>query len=195
MSTGGTLRQKPDITAADGVQHSLPAFVQSPFYGGASVPHAAAIAALLKQARPAATPAQIRTWLTSTALDIDAPGVDRDSGYGIVMPLPALVAAGATAGVGFDISTYVLAENPGNGDGVVFGGEGAKLTLSLANVGVSAASNISATLTTTTPGVTITQPAARTFPTPRCQRRRPTPSRSPSRWPATPRAAWSWISP
>ena len=67
----------------------------SPFYGtSAAAPHAAAIAALLKQARPAATPAQIRTWLTSSALDIEAAGVDRDSGAGIVMPVAALVAAG-----------------------------------------------------------------------------------------------------
>lgn len=135
-----------------------------PLIYGAAAPHAAAIAALLKQARPAATPAEIRTWLTSTALDIHALGPDRNSGHGIVMPMPALTAAGATGGAAFDVSSYVLEENPGNGDGVVFGGEGAKLTLSLANLGLSAASNISATLTTTTPGVTITQPAARAFP-------------------------------
>jgi hypothetical protein len=66
-STGGTLRQKPDITTADGVRHSGKGGMPSPLYGGAAaVPHAAAIAALLKQARPAATPAQICCWPTRT---------------------------------------------------------------------------------------------------------------------------------
>jgi len=47
---------------------------------------------LLKSANPAATGAQIFNALTSTALDIRAPGVDRDSGYGIIMA-PAAVNA------------------------------------------------------------------------------------------------------
>jgi len=49
-STGGIVRQKPNITAADGVATSAPGF--SPFYGtSAAAPHAAAIAALLKSAK------------------------------------------------------------------------------------------------------------------------------------------------
>ena len=51
-STGGIVRQKPDITAADGVSTAAPGF--NPFYGtSAAAPHAAAIAALLKSAVPA----------------------------------------------------------------------------------------------------------------------------------------------
>ncbi|MEN8693081.1 MAG: S8 family serine peptidase [Desulfobacterales bacterium] len=82
-STGGTVRQKPDIAAADGVMTATPGF--NPFYGtSAAAPHAAAIAALLLEASNyAATSAQIRDAITSTALDIEANGVDRDSGYGI----------------------------------------------------------------------------------------------------------------
>ena len=91
-STGGTVWQKPDIAAADGGQTSVPGF--KPFFGtSAAAPHAGAIAALLKSYNPALTPAQIRAILTSTALDIEAAGVDRDSGHGIVMPLLALQAA------------------------------------------------------------------------------------------------------
>lgn len=89
LATGGTVRQKPDITAADGGATSLTNF--NPFFGtSAAAPHAAAIAALLKSANPALTLAQIRTALTSTALDIEAAGVDRDSGAGIVMAFQAL---------------------------------------------------------------------------------------------------------
>ena len=88
-STGGAVRQKPDITAADGVTTDIPGF--APFYGtSAAAPHAAAIAALLKSYNQTLTPSQIRTILTNTALNIMSAGVDRDSGAGIVMALPAL---------------------------------------------------------------------------------------------------------
>ena len=91
-SSGGAVRQKPDIAAADRVSTDLAAF--TPFSGtSAAAPHAGAIAALLKSYNPALTPAQIRAFLTSTALDIMRAGVDRDSGYGIVMALAALQAA------------------------------------------------------------------------------------------------------
>ena len=90
-TNGGVLLVKPDIAAADGVACRTPGF--SPFFGtSAAAPHAAAIAALVKAAKPSATGAQIWNAMTSTALDIRAPGIDRDSGYGIVMA-PAAVNA------------------------------------------------------------------------------------------------------
>jgi subtilisin family serine protease len=50
-STGGVVRQKPDLTAADGVQTATPGF--NTFYGtSAAAPHAAAIAALVREANP-----------------------------------------------------------------------------------------------------------------------------------------------
>ena len=86
------MRQKPEITAADGVSTTLPASSGlNPFFGtSAAAPHAAAIAALLKSSKPSLTAAQIRTALTSSALDTEAPGVDRNSGSGIVMASKAL---------------------------------------------------------------------------------------------------------
>ena len=94
-TNGGTVRQKPDIAAADGVATTLPPSSDlNPFFGtSAAAPHAGAIAGLLKSFKPALIPAQVRTILTSTALDIEAPGIDRDSGFGIVMALQALQAA------------------------------------------------------------------------------------------------------
>lgn len=93
-SSGGVVRKKPDITAADGVSTATPGF--GTFYGtSAAAPHAAAIAALIKSAVPSLTPVQIRTALVNTAIDIEAPGVDRTTGAGIVMPDPALIYAGA----------------------------------------------------------------------------------------------------
>ena len=88
-STGGTVRQKPDLTAANGVTTDVPGF--APFFGTSSAaPHAAAIAALLKSYNTNLSPAQIRTVLTNSTLDIMASGWDRDSGNGILMPLLAL---------------------------------------------------------------------------------------------------------
>ncbi|HEY9601769.1 MAG TPA: S8 family serine peptidase [Allocoleopsis sp.] len=93
LSTGGTVRQKPDIAASDGVKTTLDSNSGlNPFFGtSAAAPHAAGVAALLKSFRPSLTPRQIRSILTKTALDIEASGVDENSGYGIVMATRALL--------------------------------------------------------------------------------------------------------
>lgn len=94
-STGGAIRLKPDITAADGVHTTLPAASGlNPFYGtSASAPHAGAIAALLKSYNISLTPAQVRSIFTGpAAIDIDAPGYDITAGYGIVDAYSALAA-------------------------------------------------------------------------------------------------------
>jgi hypothetical protein len=88
-TNGGTLLVKPDVTAADGASSKTPGFL--PFFGtSAAAPHAAAVAALVKSARPLYTNAQILNAMEQTALDIRAVGLDRDSGYGIVMALAAV---------------------------------------------------------------------------------------------------------
>ncbi len=121
-ATGGLLLQKPDLTAADGVTTSVPTIMGPPnagfhpFFGtSAAAPHAGAIAALLKAKYPAATAAQIRDAMVSTALDIGAAGWDRDSGAGIVMPIPAMTKLGTPptiiALVGSAGSNYSLNPN------------------------------------------------------------------------------------
>ena len=101
-ATGGLVLQKPDLAAADGVSTATPPF--NPFYGtSAAAPHAAAIAALMLQAwgDPATvTLAELRTAMTESALDIELPGVDRDSGAGIVMAARAVAAVPTTGGNG-----------------------------------------------------------------------------------------------
>jgi hypothetical protein len=164
-STGGKVLQKPDITAADGVAVTGVGGFGSPFFGtSAAAPHAAAIAALLKSAIPALTQTQVRAALTSTAIDIEAPGVDRDSGAGIVMPVPALSSAGAVGTAFLDLTTIAATENPGDANGTINAGEGATLTIGLRNVGVAAATNVAATLTTSTPDISITLPGSSPYP-------------------------------
>lgn len=89
LSTGGIVRQKPDVTAADGVFTTV--FPQ--FFGtSAAAPHAGGIAALALEANPKITLEQMRSLFASTAIDIEEPGVDPTSGVGIIMA-PALLEA------------------------------------------------------------------------------------------------------
>ncbi len=147
-------RQKPDIAAADGVATSPPGF--NPFFGtSAAAPHAAAIAGLLKSSNPSLTPAQIRGFLTSTALDIETPGTDRDSGAGIVMAYDALLASGATPMPFLSLQTSTPYEVSGNGSGFFDPCERVGLTVALGNVGGATATGVSGTLTSNTAGVTV----------------------------------------
>lgn len=79
------LRQKPDVAAADGVSTATPGF--NPFFGtSASAPHSAAISVLFKELFPSLGVPSGYDIFRSTALDIEDPDFDRDSGNGIMMP-------------------------------------------------------------------------------------------------------------
>ena len=93
---------KPEIAAPDGAGTSF--FGSSDvegdgfpnFFGtSAAAPHAAGVGALMLQAVPTLTPAQMRTALQTTAIDMAAPGFDNDSGSGLIQADAALLAAGA----------------------------------------------------------------------------------------------------
>ncbi len=111
------IRQKPDFGGPDGVNNTflgftlasdgvtgsngllstsvsecqnLPAYPN--FFGtSAATPHAAGIAALMLQANPAATPAQIYGSLRSSALAMSTPSPNFSSGYGFIQADTALV--------------------------------------------------------------------------------------------------------
>ena len=88
LSAGGLVRQKPDVAGADGVATSTPGF--NPFFGtSAAAPHVGAIAALVIENGISATVSDIREAFTTTAFDIEASGVDRDSGFGIINAIAA----------------------------------------------------------------------------------------------------------
>ena len=154
---GGVLLQKPDITAADGVMTAAPGF--NPFYGtSAAAPHAAAIAALVKQAFPTMTNVQIRTALGSAAIDIEAPGWDRVTGKGIAMAYETLQFLGAVPSANVTVGTITPTQVAGNGDAFVDPGEDWKYDITLTNAGGSSAFGVVATLTSNTPGVVVTSP-------------------------------------
>jgi subtilisin family serine protease len=97
--------EKPNIVAADGTNTTF--FTPSvdpegdglPNFPGtsAAAPHAAAVAALLIQARPSLSPTQVYNILEDTAIDMDDPrtpeldaGFDFQTGYGLVQADAAL---------------------------------------------------------------------------------------------------------
>jgi subtilase family protein/VCBS repeat protein len=93
-ATGGVVLQKPDFTAADGVSVTGVGGFPSPFFGtSAAAPHAAAIAGLVKSKNLAMTTAQVRAAMFTSFIDIEAAGVDRDSGFGILMADVAILNA------------------------------------------------------------------------------------------------------
>jgi hypothetical protein len=165
-ATGGTLRAKPDITAADAVSVTGAGGFPIVFSGtSAAAPHAGAIAALLKSANPSLTNAQIRNALQNTAIDNEAPGYDRDSGFGIVMPDSALAYIGAMPGAAnVTTGTATVSDVGGNNNGFIEPGERLTVSIPLANSGQGSAMNVSATINSSSPGVTITPSATRSYP-------------------------------
>jgi subtilisin-like proprotein convertase family protein len=154
-TSAGEVRKKPDVTAADGVSTTLPSSSGlNPFFGtSAAAPHAGAIAALIKSAVPSATAGQIYGALRNGALDIEAAGVDIDSGNGIVLATRGLQQIGAKPAVYLDLGTVTA--TPTSGSSVKPGG-GGSLSIQLINNGGAAATGVKTTLTSVTPGVTIT---------------------------------------
>jgi uncharacterized repeat protein (TIGR01451 family) len=129
-TAGGELRQKPDIAAADGVATATPGF--DPFYGtSAAAPHAAAIAALIIDKGDAVTPAAILAAMTGSAYDIEAAGIDRDSGAGIVDALRPFAPA-QTADVSVTLNASV-----GTVSAAAF-----NYTVTVSNAGPNAADNV-----------------------------------------------------
>ena len=69
-TNGGLTLQKPDLAAADGISTHTPGFL--PFFGtSAAAPHAAAIAALVRSARPTYTVAQVKAAMTHERARLD----------------------------------------------------------------------------------------------------------------------------
>ncbi len=93
------IRNQPAITAPDGVVTTLPSGGLNPFFGtSAAAPHAAGIAALIRQAHPAATNTQIYNALKNTAIDMNTTGYDFLTGTGLIRA-DAAIAAIAPVGV------------------------------------------------------------------------------------------------
>ena len=161
-STGGTVRQKPDITAADGVRTSV-GEPFDPFFGtSAAAPHAAAIAALVLSGNPGAGMTDVREAFEATALDLQPAGVDVRTGHGIVRADRVLSYTGATPQPLVRPGTPAIALTSGDGDAFLEPGEGATVTLPVTNEGDGTATGVSVTATTGDPQATLT-PRSRAY--------------------------------
>ncbi len=144
-ATGGIVREKPELTAADGVSTSVAGFTR--FFGtSAAAPHAAALAALYWGALPGLAADAVRTALLAEALDIEAPGPDPTTGRGLVDLGAMLTAAAVPLRANLELGAVVAVELSGNGDAVLDPGERFRLDVELANVGGTAALAVSAEL-------------------------------------------------
>ena len=153
-NNGGELRRKPELTAADGTATSVPGFAS--FFGtSAAAPHAAAIGGLLISARPRIKPNRVRRALTETALDIEAFGRDRDSGFGIVDAFGALTFIDAPPAPFLELGAVTAMAVGGDGDAFIEPGESGRISAELVNVGGATALHVRGVLSTSTPNVTI----------------------------------------
>ncbi|MFC5104289.1 S8 family serine peptidase [Kibdelosporangium philippinense] len=152
-ATGGELRNKPDLTAADGVTTTVPGF--ETFYGtSAAAPHAAAIAGLVLSGNPGITPAEVREALTTTSVDIEQGGFDNRSGPGILLADRVLGYTGASPRPLAEPQTPTVRAN--DGGNYIDPGDTGTVTLPVANRGDGLAASTSVVLTSPTAGVTIT---------------------------------------
>ena len=113
------IRNQPAITAPDGVVTTLPSGSGlNPFFGtSAAAPHAAAVAALIRQAAPSATNTQVYNALKTTALDMNTPGYDLLTGYGLIQA-DAAIATLNYAPTNLTLSNNTIAETQAIGTAI-----------------------------------------------------------------------------
>lgn len=112
-----TSRTVLDAVATDGVQTRVGqlGFFNNPFFGtSASAPHAAAMAALVIQANPALTPAQVAQTMADTATDLGAVGYDTIFGAGRYNALDAVYKAFKPATADMQAASDTGASNTDN---------------------------------------------------------------------------------
>lgn len=116
-------RNRPNIVAPDGTNttffgddSSADSDTFPNFFGtSAAAPHAAAVAALLLDLKDTLTPQQVYTALQSTAIDMETPGFDDLTGYGLIQADAALASIGSTPTFGVEVTpaTDIRSGTPG----------------------------------------------------------------------------------
>jgi subtilisin-like proprotein convertase family protein len=154
-SAGGVPRDGVDLMAADGTSTTTPMFPT--FYGtSAAAPNAASLAVLALAADPTLTPDEVERALTASAVDVEAPGPDPVAGAGIPLA-PALMAeVGLGEAALVQPGERTVTELIGDGDDVYEPGEVFEVEQALENRGGAPATDVAATLTSTSSSVAVT---------------------------------------
>ncbi len=122
----GTIRNKPEITAPNGVNTTvnlgagdyetdgLPNF----FGTSAAAPHAAGVAALIMSSKKKfegvnTSPTEIKNLMTSSAIDMGAPGFDFESGYGLIQAYATLQTLASPKPILYGLSLADTTKTPG----------------------------------------------------------------------------------
>ncbi|MFQ6097815.1 MAG: S8 family peptidase, partial [Armatimonadota bacterium] len=125
-----------------------------------ATPHVAGLAAMLRCQFPSDTNAEIMARIRGSADNIDAanPAVAGKLGTGRINAFNALQPPqpGPIRFVSHDVDDDTQGTSDGDGDLLVEPGESIELSVTVRNQGMLQAQNVRATLTTTTPGITIT---------------------------------------
>ena len=135
---------KPEITAPDGGNTTFffsdsasdPDTFPNFFGTSAAAPHAGGVAALLLQANPSLTPANVYTALENSAIDMGTAGFDNDSGFGLVQ---------ADAALGFVATGLDLALTGTDAPDPVIVGNNVTYTLTVNNRGFIDATGVTVT--------------------------------------------------
>ncbi|HEY6197529.1 MAG TPA: putative Ig domain-containing protein [Candidatus Binatia bacterium] len=135
---------KPEITAPDGGNTTFffsdsasdPDTFPNFFGTSAAAPHAGGVAALLLQANPTLTPANVYAALENSAIDMGTAGFDNDSGFGLVQ---------ADAALGFVATGLDLALTGSDAPDPVIVGNNVTYTLTVTNRGFIDATGVTVT--------------------------------------------------
>jgi hypothetical protein len=117
------IRNQPAITAPDGVDTTFFGWDSDEngkpnFFGtSAAAPSAAGVAALIRQAAPSATNTQIYNALKNTAIDMNTPGYDFLTGYGLIQA-DAAIATLNYAPTNLTLSNNTIAETQAIGTAI-----------------------------------------------------------------------------
>lgn len=119
-----------------------------------ATPHVAGAVALLLEADPTLTPAQLKQILEDTAVELGDPGKDNAYGSGRIDALAAVQSLGGGPAPTFVLDAVTVTDDD-NGNGVIEPGESVTIQCDITNNG-GAATDVAGTLTSSSGDITVT---------------------------------------
>jgi len=154
---------KPDVSAPGVNIKSCYISSDTAYQGGwdgtsMATPHVAGVCALLLDADPSLTPAELKQILEDTALDLGDPGKDNNYGSGRVDALAAVESLGEPPPEepSFQLSSVTITSDT-DSDGLLEPGEAVVIEVTIENIGDASGTSTTGTLTCSSPDIEITE--------------------------------------